>query len=114
MTLEERLNQIMTGHDTHLINEIGNDRGWSPEEQKMVVTNIIQAFKDEGWVDTVKRGKNGEIEGLMVHHVPLEGYMSGKEWFDRFEKEFEKNHNGMPLTSMESKMRAAAKKASNL
>lgn len=40
--------------------------------------------------------------------------LSGQEFYDRFKKEFVKTHNGMPLTSMEAKMREAVERASGL
>jgi len=54
---------------------------------KQSIAQIKKAFIDEGWINTIAKDKDGNIEGLFVHHVPMEGYMTGQEWYDRFEKE---------------------------
>ena len=79
MSLEEKLRTVIAP----LFGAVANSPEWHGDEEKLVdevLDQIIQAFKDEGW-------RLHLAENVVV--VSREGYMTGQEWYDRFEKEME-------------------------
>ena len=87
------------------------------------ITTIIDAFKAEGW-DYSQEKKiqnvgfeyitNAPFKPVVKKFIEAHGYMTGAEWYERFDKELESQHNGMPWTSLEYKVIEAAERASGL
>lgn len=60
------------------------------ELRKEAISKIIQAFNNDGWLDTKQLGglKSVNIATPTGERVD---FMTGQEWYDKFEKEFDRN-----------------------
>lgn len=87
-SLEEKLREIVdycaeSYYPEHEYGGVHRDR--NQEYCKDAVKQIIQAFKDDGWV---KPNRQPGVHGVRIVEVPTV-FMTGQEWYSRFEKELD-------------------------
>lgn len=109
MSIEDKLKEIV---GEYLAQKPVSDEEWWGFDTRVdvdgAITQVIQAFKDAGWVNT----KAVEFEGFTVDTL-----MTGQAWYDRFEKEigkFNYDHRGSTDIYWSDELQKVAKKAAGL
>lgn len=83
MSIEKRLREIVAEENRQWL----ETKAWDSDRLNK---KIIQAFKDDGWIQLESPTETQRREWEEAHKVMKGDLMTGQEWYDRFEKELKK------------------------